>query len=185
MSLETKNIEQLVELCQSQNQAAQFEMYKRYCHTMYNVALRIVKDEHFAEDVMQEGFLKAFLNISDFKKEVTFGAWLKRIIINCSIDFYKKNNRLGFEEFDSVSYKISEEEREDNSDYIKIKAFELLQTMNELKENYRIILTLILIEGFDYEEVCTVLKISYANCRTTYNRAKEQLKLKIEKNEER
>lgn len=181
MSLESKNIEQLIQLCQQQNQAAQFEMYKRYSKAMYNVAFRIVKDQHFAEDVMQEGFLKAFLKINDFKNEVTFGAWLKRIIVNYSIDYYKKNNRLGFEEFDAVSFKISEDKTEHNTDYAKIKAGELLQTMNELKENYRIILTLILIEGYDYEEVSSILNLSYVNCRTMFSRAKEQLKQKIEK----
>lgn len=181
MSLESKNIEQLIQLCQQQNQAAQFEMYKRYSKAMYNIAFRIVKDQHFAEDVMQEGFLKAFLKINDFKNEVTFGAWLKRIIVNYSIDYYKKNNRLGFEEFDAVSFKISEDETEHNTDYAKIKAGELLQTMNELKENYRIILTLILIEGYNYEEVSSILNLSYANCRTMFSRAKEQLKQKIEK----
>lgn len=180
MRLESKNIEHLIMLCKQQNQTAQFEMYKRYSKAMYNVAFRIVKDEHFAEDVMQEGFLKAFLKINEFKNEVTFGAWLKRIIINSSIDFYKKNNRLGFEEFDTISFKIPNEEAENNSDYSKIKAEELLLKMRELKENYCLILTLILIEGFDYEEVCDILNISYANCRTMYSRAKEQLKRKLE-----
>ena len=87
------NIEELILLCQQKNHRAQGEIYNRYAKAMYNVSFRIVKDAHYAEDVMQEGFLKAFNKINDYKKEVAFGAWLKRIIVNCSIDFYKKNNQ--------------------------------------------------------------------------------------------
>ena len=91
MSLSKLHIDDLLALCKQKNQKAEFEIYHRYSKAMYNVAYRIVKDEHFAEDVMQEGFLKAFLKINDYRQEVAFGAWLKRIIINNSIDFYKKN----------------------------------------------------------------------------------------------
>ncbi len=73
MSLTNHNIEELILLCKQKNQKAQFEIYNRYSKAMYNVAFRIVKDEHFAEDVMQEGFLKAFTKIDDYKQEVAFG----------------------------------------------------------------------------------------------------------------
>ena len=90
MNITNQNIEELIALCKSNNQKAQFEVYNRYCKAMYNVAYRIVKDEHFAQDVMQEGFLKAFTKINDYKQEVAFGAWLKKIIINYGIDFIKR-----------------------------------------------------------------------------------------------
>ena len=90
MSFNKYTVEELIVFCKQKNQKAQAELYNRYAGAMYNVSFRIVKDVHFAEDVMQEGFLKAFLKIDDYKQEVTFGAWLKRIIVNCSIDFYKK-----------------------------------------------------------------------------------------------
>ncbi len=181
MSLANENIEHLLSLCKQKNQTAQFEVYQRYCKAMYNVALRIVKDEHFAEDVMQEGFLKAFLKLDDFKNEVTFGAWLKRIIINYSIDFYKKNSFYNHDDFETKAFKIELKEETDDSDYSTLKVKEIHAAMNELKENYRLILNLILIEGYDYEEVCEILNISYANCRTTFSRAKESLKTKLEK----
>ena len=181
LSLANENIEHLLSLCKQKNQIAQFEVYQRYCKAMYNVALRIVKDEQFAEDVMQEGFLRAFLKLDDFKNEVTFGAWLKRIIINYSIDFYKKNSFYNHDDFETKAFKIEQKEETDDSDYSTLKVKEIHATMNELKENYRLILNLILIEGYDYEEVCEILNISYANCRTTFSRAKESLKTKLEK----
>ena len=148
---------------------------------MYNVALRIVKDTHFAEDVMQEGFLKAFQKLDTFRNEVAFGAWLKRIIVNYSIDFYKKNSFFTHDDFESKAYKIVEDSVEQESDYTQLKAQEVMKALHSLKESYRVILTLNLIEGYDYEEICQILDISATNCRTTISRAKESLKIHLQK----
>jgi RNA polymerase sigma factor (sigma-70 family) len=156
-------------------------VYSRYCKAMYNVALRIVKDAHYAEDVMQEGFLRAFLKIDDYKQEVAFGAWLKRIIINYSIDFYKKQNRLGMDDFEKVVHKVEDDSGiEPETDYTHLKANQVVQAIDSLKDSYRMILTLFFIEGYDQEEITEILNISYANCRTTISRAKESLRQKLQ-----
>ncbi len=182
MSSTNQNIDELVALCRDKNQKAQFEIYNRYCKSMYNVAFRIVKDEHFAQDVMQEGFLKAFTKIDSYKQEVAFGAWLKRIIINYSIDFYKKNNQFQFDDFEKNLYKIedSNENLVDNSSFNELKVNQVLEKIICLKDNYRMVLTLFYIEGYDQEEISEILEISYANCRTTLSRAKESLRKKLE-----
>jgi RNA polymerase sigma factor (sigma-70 family) len=181
LSLTNQNIEELISLCKENNQKAQFEIYNRYCKAMYNVAYRIVKDEHFAEDVMQEGFLKAFTKINDFKQEVAFGAWLKRIIINYSIDFYKKNNPFKTEDFEKSLYKLEETETDFDIDFDfnNLKVKQVLDAMQSLKYNYSMVLTLFYIEGYDQEEISEILKISYPNCRTTLSRAKESLRKKL------
>ena len=181
MDLKSQNIEELISLCKGNNQNAQFEIYNRYCKAMYNVAYRIVKDEHFAEDVMQEGLLKAFTKINDFKQEVAFGAWLKRIIVNYSIDFYKKNNQFKAEDFEKTLYKLEENDidREEKLDFNDLKVKQVLETIQSLKYNYSMVLTLFYIEGYDQEEISEILKISYANCRTTLSRAKESLRKKL------
>lgn len=182
MSLTNQNIEELIWLCQQKNPKAQFEVYNRYCKAMYNVAHRIVKDAHFAEDVMQEGFLRAFLKIDDYKKEVAFGAWLKRIIVNYSIDFYKKNNQIRQEDFDNILYKIEESETSyaDDLDFDDLKVKQILDAIQSLKHSYSVVLTLFFIEGYDQEEISEILNISYANCRTTLSRAKDSLRKKLE-----
>jgi RNA polymerase sigma factor (sigma-70 family) len=182
LSLTNHNIEELISLCKQKNQKAQFEIYNRYSKAMYNVSFRIVKDVHFAEDVMQEGFLKAFTKIADYKQEVSFGAWLKRIIVNYSIDFYKKNNQFKQEDFDSTLYKIVENEtvHSENLDFNELKVKQILEVISALKYNYRMVLTLFFIEGYDQEEISEILNISYANCRTTLSRAKDSLRKKLE-----
>lgn len=182
MSITNQNIEELIALCKNNNQKAQFEIYNRYCKAMYNAAYRIVKDEHFAQDVMQEGFLKAFTKINDYRQEVAFGAWLKRIIINYSIDFYKKNNAFQMEDLNKTLFKIEENDSvmSESIDLNSLKVKQVLDTIAGLKDNYRMVLTLFYIEGYDQEEICEILNISYANCRTTLSRAKENLRKKLE-----
>ena len=147
---------------------------------MYNVAFRIVKDAHFAEDVMQEGFLKAFVKITDYRQEVAFGAWLKRIIVNYSIDFYKKNNRFLHSDFEQMLYKLEDQHESEESDFSDLKINQVLSAIESLKESYRMVLTLFYIEGYDNEEISEILNISNGNCRTTISRAKETLRKKLE-----
>ncbi len=147
---------------------------------MYNTAFRIVKDTAEAEDVMQESFLNAFTKLHSFKGEVTFGAWLKRIVINNSIYHYRKEQRRNEVSLDDKLYKV-----EDNDGVVsdhestKQQAQKVMETMSRLKDNYRVSLTLHLIEGYDYEEISEIMDISYANCRTMISRAKESLRKKM------
>ncbi|TRX40841.1 RNA polymerase sigma factor [Flavobacterium restrictum] len=182
MSVTNQNIEELIASCKQKNQKAQFEVYNRYCKAMYNVAYRIVKDEHFAEDVIQEGFLKAFIKIEDYRNEVAFGAWLKRIIVNTSIDFYKKNNKIQQEDFEKTLYKIETPETNfvDEIDFTQLKVKQILDAIQSLKNNYSTVLTLFFIEGYDQEEISEILNISYSNCRTTLSRAKDSLRKKLQ-----
>jgi RNA polymerase sigma factor (sigma-70 family) len=183
LSLAKQNIEELISLCRQKNQKAQFEVYNRYCKAMYNVALRIVKDAHYAEDVMQEGFLKAFIKIDDYRQEVAFGAWLKRIIINYSIDFLKKTNAYKADDIEKVMYKVEDNDTaaaDHDVDFTDVKVTHVLRAIDNLKDSYRMVLTLFYIEGYDQEEITEIMNISYANCRTTMSRAKESLRKQLQ-----
>lgn len=180
MTLTTQNIEQLLQHCKSGNQHAQMEVYNRYYKAMYNTSLRIVKDSFEAEDIMQESFLTAFTKLDSLKETKTFGSWLKRIVINNSIYHYKKSGRYQDVPLDDVLYKVEDHESNDNDHNLnRLKANQVLETMNTLKDNYRMCLTLHLIEGYDYDEICKIMNISSANCRTMISRAKESLRKKL------
>ena len=140
---------------------------------MYNTSLRILKDSFEAEDVMQESFLVAFTKLGTFKGEVAFGAWLKRIVINRSLTQLKKNNKFDEVKLDVIPEKVEEIQ---DADYTLIKAKEISEAINQLKENYRVALTLNLIEGYDYEEIADIMNITYQNSRTTISRAKNKLR---------
>jgi len=181
LTLTTQNIEQLIALCKSNNQFAQLEIYNRYYKAMFNVAYRIVKDRFEAEDIMQDSFLSAFTKLDTIKDTMTFGAWLKRIVINNSIYHFNKNNKYQDVPLDDVMYKMEDNQGvSEDYEFTNIKARQVLETMNLLKDNYRMALNLHLIEGYDYEEISTIMNMSYANCRTTISRAKESLRQKLQ-----
>lgn len=181
MTLTNQNIEQLILLCKANNQLAQLEIYNRYYKAMYNTALRIVKDSYEAEDIMQEAFLTAFTKLDSLKDTVTFGAWLKRIVINSSIYHYNKGSKYNDVPLNDVLYKMEDQAGiPEDHEVTNHQARKVLETMNTLKDNYRIGLTLHLIEGYDYEEISNIMNISYANCRTMISRAKDNLRKKLQ-----
>jgi RNA polymerase sigma-70 factor (ECF subfamily) len=180
LSLTGQNINTLLVLCKQGNQLAQLEVYNRYQQAMFNISLRIVKDTAEAEDIMQESFITAFSKLDSFKGEATFGAWLKRIVVNNSLTQYRKSNRYIMLPEEVISEEVEQDEFEvTGEDYSNIKAKMLLDCMNELHGSYSEILNLHFIEGYDYEEICEILNISYANCRTMISRAKESLRKKL------
>ena len=140
---------------------------------MYNTSHRILKDSFEAEDIMQEAFLTAFTKLYMYKGEVTFGAWLKRIVINKSLTKLKKNKRYNEVKLEVVQ---DEEIADEPIDYKTLQPKKVLAVMQTLKENYRVVLTLNLIEGYDYDEIAQIMNYTNENVRTTVSRAKKKLK---------
>lgn len=167
----------LLERCKEQNQKAQLTLYNQYYKAMYNVAYRILGDPFLAEDAMQESFLKAFTKLDSFSGNVTFGSWLKKIVVNTSINELKKSNKYQFESLDENL--DVQDFTEESAHYSELKAESILKTIQSLKPNYKIILTLFFIEGYDLEEITSILNISNENCRTMMSRAKDSLRKKI------
>ena len=171
---ETSEIASLLEACKRQEQSAQMEIYNRYYKAMYNTALRIVNHPDDAEDVMQEAFIKAFDNLYRFEAKSTFGAWLKRIVINESISYLRKNSKMKMLPIDEKFSGKLETDTIELSNKTDIKM--LMQAISELKENYRIAISLFYLEGYDYEEICQIMQVNYNNARAMVSRAKQKLK---------
>lgn len=168
---------QLVEGCRRGDRQAQFDVYKLYYKAMYNTALRIVKAEQDAEDVMQEAFLSAFEKIGEFKGEVSFGAWMKKIVINRSLDLLRKKKVI-FEDIEKAEIRenvISGEDEEDKTEQA-YDADKVRDAIQALPDGYRTILSLYLLEGYDHEEIAGILGISPVTSRTQYSRARKKLK---------
>lgn len=179
MTLTKKNIETLLVLCQDGNRMAQLEVYNRYQKAMFNTALRIVKNTAEAEDIMQESFITAFSKLHTFKGTASFGSWLKRIVINNSIVQYRKSQRFVEVSDDAIKDDAEMDMEDVNENVSEMRSQEVLQCMNGLHDSYKNILSLHFIEGYDYEEICEIMQISYANCRTLISRAKESLRKKL------
>lgn len=168
----------LLERCKENNEKAQLTLYNQYYRAMFNVSYRIVGDSYLAEDVMQESFLKAFTKLDSFSGNVTFGSWLKKIVVNTSINELKKSNKYQFESLEET-IQIIDFKDDESENYSELKAESILKTIQSLKSNYKIILTLFFVEGYDLEEITSILNISNENCRTMMSRAKESLRKKL------
>ena len=149
---------------------AQFELYELYYKYMFSTANGIVKNQMLAEELMQNGFMTAFTKIDKWHQRSSFGAWLKRIVINECLDYLSKKK------LDTVSIdelQLSEEEEDIVEPNYTVQDVKL--AMEELPQGYRAILRLYLFEGYDHEEISDVLKISSSTSRSQYLRAKKKL----------
>lgn len=170
--------EDLVEACKKKDRKAQLELYNLYAQGMYTVCLNMINNESIAEDLMQEAMISAFSKLNTFIGEVSFGAWLKRITVNKCID-YLKQKKLGFDSLDENESFPVEDENADDSDIIKHKFELILLKMKELPSGYRTILNLYLLEGYDHEEIASILGVTSSTSRSQYTRAKALLLKKL------
>jgi RNA polymerase sigma factor (sigma-70 family) len=166
--------DELVERCKKGDRQGYSLLYNKYSRAMYNTSLRIVNNSADAEDVLQEAFLDAFRSLNDFHYRSTFGAWLKKIVINKSINSLRKRkpNQEIVEE--SVVYSLPDSDGVDEAE-IAYKVEEVKKAIRRLPDGYRTVLSLYLLEGYDHEEISEILGISHNTVRTQYIRAKQKL----------
>ncbi len=164
---------EIVERCKNNDRKAQLKLYEKYCDGMFWVAMRFVKNSDDAEDILQEAFIKAFEKLHQFSAEVTFGAWLKRIVVNQSIDFLKSKKQKVMV-LDETYMHIETDEDWSVANGITID--EVMQAMERLPENYKYVVLMYLVEGFDHREISQVLNLTETTCRTRLLRGKVLLK---------
>jgi RNA polymerase sigma factor (sigma-70 family) len=169
----------LVKRCQQGERRAQYDLYQQYVKAMYNVCFRIVNHEAEAEDVLQEAFIDAFSHIGTFRGQSTFGAWLKQIVVNRSIN-HLRGRRLALVDLDSNRF--GEDDGPDYADTepydeegVQLEVERVRRAMQQLPEGYRVVLSLYLFEGYDHEEISNVLSITETTSRTQYLRGKKRL----------
>jgi len=163
----------LIAECKLNNQKAQIQVYDMYCKAMYNTAYNFVKNEAVAEDMAQEGFIKAFRKIETFSEEVSFGAWLKRIVINLCLDWLKKR-KLNVVSIDSNNIQIPTEDNWEVDDSITMKCIN--ESIQKLPDKYKVVLKLFLLEGYDHQEIAQILNITEVASRSQLFRGKNKLK---------
>ena len=172
----------IIEACKKGNKKAQMQLYDTYCNAMFNIACRYLINQEDAKDAIQEGFLKAFDNIKNYNTDYTFGAWLKRIIINQCIDALRKQ-RLEFSEIDTEHLELVD----DNDWNIEssITKENIINAIEELSEKHQLVIKFYLLEGYDHEEISQILDIPIKTSRTHLRRGRLQLQglLKEKRNE--
>ena len=164
----------LVERCKQGSAIGFKQLYQQYAKAMFNTSLRIVNNAADAEDIVQEAFCDAFKNIRRFNYQSTFGAWIKRIVINKSINLLR-DKKLKLVDISQSNISELENEEEIDEESIRFKVEEIKNAVQMLPDGYRTVFTLNAFEGYDYDEIAEILNISSTTARTQYHRAKKQL----------
>jgi len=170
--------DELVERCRQGDRRSYGELYQKYSKAMFNTSLRIVNNTADAEDVLQESFVDAFAAIDSFAYKSTFGAWMKRIVVNKSINALRKR-KMQIVDIEKTSAVYLPEEDNFDEEALKFKVEEIKKAVKDLPNGYRTVISLHLFEGYDQEEIAEILQISHATVRTQYMRAKQKLLLII------
>ena len=165
----------LLDSCCKGDQRAQMQIYKLYYNAMFNTSLKIVGNSVEAEDIMQESFLRAFSLLPKIKLFTGFGGWLKKIVVNKSLDLVRKR-KIYFEEVENIrDDTIDESSLEVPGESINEKIGRVRRAMAELPEKYRTVLSLNLLEGYDHDEISGLLGITTSTSRAQLSRGKQKL----------
>jgi len=164
--------EEIIQACLRNDRLAQKELYERYSTAMYTLAYRITSDFELANDVLQEAFVKVFRNLSKFRKESTLGAWIKTIVVRTALSRIKKDPVTESLEAKHIKEKI------DWSHHLDVEYLE--KAIQALPDGYRLVFTLIEIEGYTHKEVAELLNISIGTSKSQLYYAKKRLRKTIE-----
>ena len=164
---------EIIENSKKGNSKAQYQLYQLYAKAMYNTCYRMMNSQSEAEDMLQEAFTEAFMKLHTFRYESTFGAWLKRIVVNkCLNEIKKRKADLNFVE-DMTIYN----EKKDNEDFnTGLNVNDIKKAMEQLPNGSRMIFSLYLLEGYDHREIAQILNVSESNSKSQYMRAKRKIK---------
>ena len=156
---------------------AQYQLYTLYSKAMYNICYRMTNQKEEAEDMLQESFSYAFSKLGSFRFESSFGAWLKRIVVNTCINHLKKKRvDLVYTEHQSDPPQADE-----SVDYgeIRFQVKRVMKALEKLPEGYRIVFSLYLLEGYDHKEIAEILGVTESTSKSQFLRAKQKIKLML------
>lgn len=164
---------ELVQKSVKGNRKAQFKLYELYSAAMLNTAYRMMNSLEEAEDMLQEAFTEAFLKLHTFRFESTFGAWLKRIVVNKCINELKRR-KADLEYCDDIGRYGGKEENDDDLPNLNVGMIK--SAMKQIPAGSRLIFSLYLLEGYDHKEISEILGVSESNSKSQYMRAKNRVR---------
>ncbi|MES2372710.1 MAG: sigma-70 family RNA polymerase sigma factor [Bacteroidota bacterium] len=168
----------LVKDCLKNHAVAQKQLYELFSENMLGVCYRYTKSMNDAEEVLQQGFIKVFRNLHQYKMEGDLGAWVRRIMVNTAINYLKRKPRyqldLSFE--DSHLHPVITAERD-----IQLNMKDLLNLVRQLPPGYQAIFNLYAVEGYSHAEIGRILGINEGTSRSQYARARALLISWLEK----
>ncbi|MEZ5082368.1 MAG: sigma-70 family RNA polymerase sigma factor [Bacteroidales bacterium] len=164
----------IIEECIAGNRRAQSKLYKKYAAGMLGVCLRYSKNKEEAEDILQDGFIKVFTNIKKLKDYYAVEGWIKRIMVNTAITYFKKK-KIYFENIDDIEFAENTEEEA----FYPVDAETLMKVIQHLPIGYRTVLNLYVFESYTHREIANLLGISENTSKTQLMKARRHIKSKL------
>lgn len=172
----TEHIHRLVENCLQGHHKAQYDLYHAFSKAMYNTCLRFLSDSRDAEEALQNAFILIFKNLESFRGDATIGAWIKKIVIHQCINKLKEKNQA-FQDLNSHHFEIPYEENNyEQMEYNHSMIPKINEAVAALPTGYKTVCNLYLFEGYDHEEIASILNISVATSKSQYSRAKQKIR---------
>jgi RNA polymerase sigma factor (sigma-70 family) len=166
---------ELIEGCQRQNREAQHALYRTYSGKMYALCCRYVKDRIEAEDVLVTAFTKIFERISQYKGEGSFEGWIRRVMVNESLTYLRRNKNMYLEtDIGEAAYEPDYHKLEN-----QLEAEDLLKIIESLPVGYRTVFNLYAIDGFTHQEIADQLGINENTSKSQLSRARALLQKKL------
>lgn len=170
--------QEIIKRCIKNDRSAQKDLYKKYAAIMMALCMRYTGNRAEAEDVLQEGFLKIFLNMKDYAGTGSFEGWMKRIIINTAITHYHKNLKHNMlEDIELVQKKHIVDQEYNDLDF---SHEELMGVISTLPDGYRMVFNLFAIEGYKHKDIAEMLKIDINTSKSQFSRARKLIQKKLE-----
>ena len=171
------DIKELIKGCLEGNRRDQELLYRRHAGKLYAVCLQYSGNDDEAKDILQEGFIKIFENLHNYKFEGSFEGWMRRITVNTALEKYRSRNKLyKVEDIDQIAETDSEP---DTEDYSGLEANDLLSIIRELPPKYRMIFNLYAIEGYSHKEISKMVNISEGTSKSNLSRARIILQRRV------
>ncbi|MDH5366009.1 MAG: sigma-70 family RNA polymerase sigma factor [Cyclobacteriaceae bacterium] len=171
--------DELIAKCRKGDSKAQASIYKKYSSRMLATCMRYIKERNEAEDTLIQGFMKAFSKIDQFKKEGSFDGWLRRIMVNESLTYLRRNKSMYLE----VDIEKADKEPDYNTLSTRLEAEDLMKMIEDLPVGYRTIFNLYAIEGYSHKEICEQLGITINTSKSQLSRARKMLQSMLLKSE--
>ena len=169
---------EIITQCLKKNRQAQFKLYEKYSPAMFGVCLRYAKNSTDAEDILQEGFIKVFRYLKDYSGRGSFEGWIRKIMVNSALNFYKRKNLIS----KGVDPDVAQHYLPlnfNNDALSKMDHEELLKLIRNLPDGYRTVFNLNIIEGYSHKEIGSIMKISVNTSKSQLSRARSSLKRKV------
>ena len=169
-----------IEGCKRQNRDAQRTIYEFYSGKMYSLCCRYIKDKMEAEDVLVVSFTKVFNRVEQFKGEGSFEGWLRRIIVNESLSYLRRNKSMYLEtDIEALDLEPNFEALDN-----QLEAEYLLKMIEALPTGYRVVFNLYAIDGFSHQEIADQLGISESTSKSQLSRARALLQKRLIESEQ-